>query len=168
MQKISALKTIADILFIISLIPILFGLPLLIMYNIAPDSIPPGFTLADENIQKFSPIQRTVFFLMLYICYAIQVYALYLFKETMGLFKKKIFFDDKVAVAFTKIGRLIITSYLIYIISYSLLCVLFIKDIYIDININILTVLGVSYFFTVLGSIFKKAKEIKEENQLTI
>ncbi len=168
MQKLSALKTIADIIFFILLIPAVFGIPFIIMYYIMPDKIPFTIDITSENILKSTESERGLFFFLAYICFIIDVYALYLFREALGLFKKKIFFDYKIAGIFARIGKLIITSYLIYYIGYFVLSIITVQELSLNIDLSILIAFGIGYFFIVLGSIFKMACKIKEENELTV
>lgn len=168
MQKLSALKTIADILFYLSLIPVIFGIPFLIVFLVAPDRVPFEVSFADDNLINATNGEKALFILLILICYLFYVYALYVFRELLGLFKQKIFFSDRISAGFNLVGKLIINGYLTYVIGYFILALFTIHDIEINIGLSILYVLGAGYFFIVLGSIFKMAKQMKEENELTI
>lgn len=168
MQHISVLKTITDILFILFLIPVIFGIPFIIMYTVVPDMIPFDVSVKNEDLQMASHNERILFLILTYIVYIIDVYALYIFREIMKLFTKKIFFSERISAGFSLIGKLIITSYILYITGSFFLRMFTIQRLSFEIDLSIFYALGIGYFFIVLGSIFKKAKEIKEENELTI
>jgi len=168
MQKLSALKTITDILFYLSFIPVIFGIPFLIVFLAAPDMVPFDVSFTDENMLKATNGEKALFILLIFICYLFYVYALYVFREILGLFKQKIFFNDRISAGFNLIGKLIINGYLTYIVGYFVLALITINDIQIRIDFDLLYALGAGYFFIVLGSVFKMAKQIKEENELTV
>lgn len=168
MQKLSALKTITDILFYLSFIPVIFGIPFLIVFLVAPHMVPFDVNFADENMLKATDGEKALFILLIFICYLFYMYALYVFRQLLGLFKQKIFFSDRISEGFNLIGKLIINGYLTYVIGYFVLSLFTIHDVEINIGLSILYALGAGYFFIVLGSIFKMAKQMKEENELTI
>lgn len=168
MQRLSDLKIIADILFYLAFIPVIFGIPFIIVFLVAPDMVPSDIRFTDENLLKAANGEKALFIALYYVCYLFYVYALYVFRQILGLFKQKIFFNDRISTGFNLIGKLIISGYLAYIVGYFVLALITIKGILIEIDFDILYALGAGYFFMVLGSVFKMAKHIKEENELTI
>ena len=168
MQKLSALKTITDIVFFTCMTVVIFGIPFIIMYAVMPDRIPFDLKVTGENFERAPRTGKILLFILAYIVFLMDVYALSIFREILGLFKKKIFFSDRISSGFNLIGRLTITSYFTFIIGETILGFFTVQEVKVSINFTILYVLGGGYFFIVLGSIFKMAKKHKEENDLTI
>lgn len=168
MHKLSALKIITDIIFFGSMVLVIFGIPFIIMYAIMPDKIPFELNVTGENFGRATKTGQILFFVLAYITILINVYAIYVFREVLSLFKKKIFFSDRISAGFNLIGKLVITGYLTFIIGGFVLATFTVRNMETTIDFEILNILGIGYFFIVLGSIFKMAKKHKEEIDLTI
>ncbi|RWX00219.1 DUF2975 domain-containing protein [Flavobacterium cerinum] len=165
MKRLPILKTLIDIIFYLSVIPLIFGLPFIFLLGIMPDKIP--LTLNNE-VLSITGAERILFLLLILVGYALHVYALYLFRKVLQLFSRRIIFDDRIIKNFDQMGKAILTGTFIIIaplIFYSLIK----KPIEIKLGFSsILCTLGLGLFFMVLSEVFQMAKKIKEENDLTV
>lgn len=166
MRRLSTLKTIVDILFVLAMIGVIFGLPLILMLIIVPDQVPITFSKG----RRASGIDFIGFLFFVYVGYLFFVYALYLFRKTLELFKKKIFFDDRVIRNFDQTGKAIIIAVMIFFAIAVLLR--FTGDpinLELDFGLNSsLLTAGLGLFFIVLSDVFAMAKKHKEDNDLTV
>lgn len=166
MKRLSTLKTITDILFVLAVIPAVFGLPFILMTAIMPEKIP--FKLNGDELADINGVELIITLLIIYFSYALTVYALYLFKKVLESFKKKRFFDDVVILSFNQMGKALLLSWIIGILP-SLYYNLIDGSIRISIGFNdSLFIAGLGFFFIVLSDVFLMAKKQKEENDLTI
>ncbi|WP_417352739.1 DUF2975 domain-containing protein [Flavobacterium alkalisoli] len=166
MKRLSALKTITDILFVLAVIPAIFGLPFILMTAIMPERIP--FKLNGDEFATINGAELIISLLVIYLSYALAVYALYLFKKVLESFKKKRFFDEVVILSFNQMGKALLLSWTIGILP-SLYYNLVDGSIKISIGFSdSLFTLGLGFFFIVLSDVFLMAKKQKEENDLTI
>ena len=167
MRRLSALKTIADILFVITMIGAVFGLPFILMLAVMPDQVP--FTL-EENLEGRTMWESTIMLFIVYLGALFFVYALYLFRKTLDLFRKRIIFDDRVIKNFDQMGKAILIGY--FIILAMCLFTWFTNNTHeIKFNIgwnNTLFTIGLGLFFMVLSEVFQMGKNLKEENELTV
>lgn len=105
--------------------------------------------------------------------YAAFVYGIYLFNQILELFSKRIIFDDRIIKNFNKIGLCFLATTILTAIPVLLLEFTSDKE---TSNINltsggfdsILFTIGLALFFMVLSEVFKMAKNMKEENELTV
>ncbi|QEE48550.1 DUF2975 domain-containing protein [Flavobacterium alkalisoli] len=166
MKRLSTLKTITDILFVLAVIPAIFGLPFILMAAIMPERIP--FKLNGDEFATINGAELIISLLVIYLSYALAVYALYLFKKVLESFKKKRFFDEVVILSFNQMGKALLLSWTIGILP-SLYYNLVDGSIKISIGFSdSLFTLGLGFFFIVLSDVFLMAKKQKEENDLTI
>ena len=167
MRKLNLLKAIIDFFWILALITIPFLL-LFIAY----------LTSSNEPFDipiKMNGVEITVLYLNAKIVlffttlsYIVVMYGLYLFKKLLQLFQLKIIFDDQIIFHFKRIGNLLIISGFL-----SGIPAFFYKvaqgEIKIDFGANpFLYLISLGLFFMVLSEVFKIAKTMKEENDLTI
>ncbi|QYJ69176.1 DUF2975 domain-containing protein [Flavobacterium litorale] len=170
MRRLSLLKTVTDILFILTMIGAIFGLPLIIMVFLFPDSIPFKLDADSELLQGKEQWEIIILLLLLYVGALFFVYALYLFRKTLDLFRKRIIFDDRVIKNFDQTGKAILIGYSIIAASIVLAWITSPShDITIGIAFNnSLLTIGLGLFFIVLAEVFQTAKGMKEENELTV
>lgn len=166
MRRIYILKAIVDLLFVLAMIGVIFGLPLILMLIIVPDQVPITFSKG----RSASGIDFIGFLFFVYVGYLFFVYALYLFRKTLDLFRKRIFFDDRVIKNFDQTGKAIIIGFFIILITAAL--VIFTGNrLELKLNFglnNSLFVAGLGLFFMVLSDVFAMAKRHKEDNDLTV
>ena len=168
MKRLGLLKTLTTLLLIASGIALFFGLPFILMVAVMPGSIPfkiNGLSADAANIETI------LLMLALVIGLGFFTYALYLFKKVLELFEKKKIFHDDVIKNLDQIGKAIIIGYFIMAVPYALY-IMIVQDVvdfsvHIGFNESILTV-GLGLFFMVLSEVFLMAKNIKEENDLTV
>jgi len=166
MTRLSLLKASTTILFTFGIILLFFLFPLIIVIAVFPERIPA--TLMEDIEQPITSLDIVLLF-TLSVGFALLVYALYLFRRILYLFKHKQIFHNDVIKNFDYMGKVIISGYLLMAISSP-------EDFfYVDDKFNILMVfvfssafLGAGLFLLVLAKVFKMAKDIKEENDLTV
>jgi hypothetical protein len=165
MTRLSLLRAFTTILFTFGLIILFFLFPFIFAMAVFPERIPA------KLIEDIAPV-TTIDIILLFtasVGSALLVYALYLFRRVLYLFKHKQIFHNDVIKNFDYMGKVIISGYLLMAISSP-------EDFfYINDKFNILMVfifssafLGAGLFFLVLAKVFKMAKDIKEENDLTV
>ncbi|AXG73804.1 DUF2975 domain-containing protein [Flavobacterium arcticum] len=167
MRKLSTLKTIADILFVLTMIGAVIGLPFILMLAVMPEQVP--FTL-NENLESIGGWELIIILLIVYLGALFFVYALYLFRKTLDLFRKRIIFDNRVIKNFDQIGKAILIGYFIIFTMYVFT---WFTDNTHEIKFNIgwnntLFTIGLGLFFIVLSEVFQMGKNLKEENEQTI
>lgn len=172
MRKLWLLKSLIDILFFFAVIGIFFGLPMILMIAIMPEQVPFDFTVSvnDEIVTDTTSWEIILSMIIMYTGYAFQVYAIYLFRKTLILFRKRIIFDIAVIRNFDQMGRAILIGYaliLVPVIYFTLTN----SPIEIKLEFMIhdsLLIPGLGLFFIVLSEVFLMAKGIKEDNDLTV
>jgi len=168
MRKLNILKTIVDIVWIISV----FSVPLILF------SVIFLFLSEDTGNLKIKIIglqinETTIFTKLtlgvLFLIYLLLIYCIYLFKKILRCFQRLKMFDELVIVNFNKIGYLLIISSLISGTLSFIYKLFYAKTIHLEIGVNsFLVMLCLGFFFMVLSEIFKISKNMKEESDLTI
>jgi hypothetical protein len=168
MKKLAILKTLATLLFVFALIGLFFGVPFILVVAVMPGSVPFEINGAPANTTNVETILMMV---ALVIGLGFFTYALYLFRKVLTLFEKKKIFHDDVIKNFDQIGKAIIIGYFVMAVPYMLYVLLTENrvDISVEFGLNeSILVLGAGLFFIVLSEVFLVAKNIKEENDLTV
>jgi len=167
MRKLLILKTIIDILWIIS-IPILLIILFIIPYIFLSDdltSIP--IKINGNTISHVDFISKCVLSIMVASTLMV-LYCISLFKKILLLFSQKRMFDDSVLIYLNKIGVLLMSFSIINIFC-SFIYNLILNKVSFKISISsLILTLSLGLFFMVLSEIFKIAKDQKEENDLTV
>jgi len=166
MKQLPILKTLVQVLFVLSLLVMFFAVPFLLITIVMPGSVP--FTIDGEKAVNLPLVSKLFAFLILGGA-ALFIYALYIFKQTLVLFEKRRVFDPAVIKNFQQIGRCIYGGYLLYAIgAMSFRLSRGTLSIDIDFIINAVFIIAIGMFFFVLAEIFLIAKTLKEENDLTV
>lgn len=167
MSKLPLLKTFASILFALSMIVLFFAVPFIILWLFMPERVP--FKLDGEPMTTVTA-ELVILLISLVIGLGFFTYALYLFKTNLGLFEKKKIFDVTVIKNFAQIGKAILLGYLFCAMPITLYKILAKNATEIDFEfiIDSLFIAGLGLFFIVLSEVFQMAKNIKEENDLTV
>lgn len=164
MRRLPILKTIADIIFVLAIIGVFFGAPLLLMLAIMPESVP--FKITDTSLTAGrSGAELIIVIILITISYVLWIYALYMFRKVLDLFKKRVIFDERVIKYFDQIGKAIIAGYLIAAAPLFLYDTVNSNPIKINASFGFssaLITLGIGLFFMVLSEVFLIAKG-KEE-----
>jgi uncharacterized membrane protein len=143
-----------------------FLVPFWVLSFMGPHTIP--FKVNGEMVAA-TPIISKAFAGLIVAGIAFFIYALYIFKQTLDLFLKKRIFSPDVIKNFRLIGRSILTGYLLSG-GGSMLYSLSRNTVSIDFNFiaQSIFIICLGLFFFVLGEVFQTAKNIKEENDLTV
>ncbi len=105
------------------------------------------------------------------LSYFLFVFAIYLLKKTVTLFIKGKFFDNKVISNLNNIGKIFVIVSLIFNIVEFVFKITTTKKAEIMINSgfdSFLFTIAIGLFFIILSEVFKIAKNLKDENELTI
>lgn len=171
MRRLWLLKSLVDLLFVFAMIGVVFTLPLILMVAVMPEEVP--FTLNGgdtEMLQGKTEWELIIFCLLIYVGYLFLVFALYLFKKTLVLFKRRIIFDDAVIKNFDQMGKAILIGYFIAIAP-MIFFALTDNPVQLKVSFGLnesLLIVGLGLFFMVLSEVFQMAKNLKEENELTV
>jgi hypothetical protein len=167
MKKLNFLKAIVDFVWIMALISI----PFLVFFI--------GYLLVSKETFdipiKMNGIEITVLDLNAKLAlffaaasYIVIIYSLFLFRKLLRLFQLKIIFDKTTIFYLNRIGRLFIISGLLSEIP-AFFFKLAEREIKIEIGSDsLLYLISLGLFFMVLSEVFKIAKTMKEENELTV
>lgn len=170
MKRISVLKTIITIAFILSVITVAFGVPFTLMLAVATDIVPKGLS---QNISANHLIGAgaIVYLLLIMGATALIALALRTFKDTLTLFEKQVFFDQRVIVLLAKTGKMLLAAAAVNMIAEIASTLLAPTGPGITINFTYgptLLLASLGLLFLVLGDVFNMAKNLKEENDLTV
>jgi hypothetical protein len=116
-------------------------------------------------------IETVLFMLAFAAGCAFFIYALHLFKKTLELFEKKKIFHEAVVKYFDQTGKAILIGYAICAVAIFLYNTLVQNKLELEIEYGInssLFIIGLGLFFLVLSDVFLMAKNIKDENDLTL
>ncbi len=169
MKRLAFLRILINILFLICMLIVFFGLPLILILTFSPKSVPFNF---NGHALEASSFELFFLMLVLYLGHCAFTYAIYLFGKTLALFSKKIIFDDKVVVMLDQAGKSFVVAGMLWIIPpffYRLLAKTA-ADGHLDFSgfDSTLFVVCLGLFFMVLSEVFLMAKNMKEENDLTV
>ena len=167
MKRLPILRSLVQLLFVLCMIGVFFGLPLTLIVIVAPKRIPFDFfghTIEANNLE--------VFFLMLavYLGHCAFTYGIYLLKRTLTLFSKRKFFDPFVIIWTDQLGKAFIAAGMLWIIPpffYNFLADTRLSDSVSGFGIPFFSIC-LGFLFMVLSEVFLMAKKIKEENDFTI
>lgn len=167
MKKLSLLRDWTKALFILSVLPIIFLPALLIIFFFFPDMMPMKVDILGANEIGFIEF---IVMVIIITGYCLFVYSLYLFRKVLELFSKRQIFSDEVVKYFQQIGQLIYYGLLLGAVPSNLYLILTRDEHELDMDklVDYIFVFSLGLFFTVLSEIFKKAKNLKEENDLTV
>jgi hypothetical protein len=170
MKRIDTLNGMISFFFVFQVIGILGSIFFCIMYLFEPENTSINLFLHGHTISVLN-IKTKIIMLITCFGYAVFVYGIYLFKEILELFSKKIIFDTRIIESFKKIGKCFIYASLLYKVPNF-----FISAMKHSKGIDIigggfdsfLFTMGLGFFFIILSEVFNIAKQQKEENELTI
>lgn len=165
MKRLPLLQLLTNILFILVMIIIIFGIPCLIIAIIAPDNIP--FTINGIAADDWGTDGYIVFVSKL-LAAGFWAYALYLFKTVLGHFNRQQFFHDKAVTMLDQIGKAILIGFAFDIVPEFLYDAIRFGDLNFEMNTYTFFVLMLGLFFMVLSEVFLIAKGLKEQNDQTV
>lgn len=166
MTQLRTLKQLVQVLFALSLFVMFFLVPLILLSIVMPESIP--FEIDGEMAKDISLISKMVLFIAMggIGCF---IYTLYIFKQNLILFEKKKVFDAAVITNFRKMGRIIYLGGIWFVIG-TIVFRLTRGTLSIELGFiaKMIFIFALGLFFEVLAGVFQWAKNIKEENDLTV
>jgi len=165
MKRIQLLKTITTIAFAIGMVTLFFGVPFVLILILFPSQVP--FTVHGVMPTALG-VETGLYFLVQLGAYAFYVYALYLFKQTVILLEKQKLFHADVIKNLFQCGRAILTGWLISTVAEFAYNALVRGELRIAVTAGTFLIPALGLFFMVLGDVFRTAKPIKEENDLTV
>lgn len=167
MKKLDLLLTWTKVLFIICMLVLIFAPGFFLISIIKPDLVPNDLRYDEIVNIKLSGV---LIVLSLYAGQCLFVYSLYLFRKLLHLFRKRHFFVDEVITHLAKIGKFILLGAIVRYLPQNVYYIFTQDGFTLDLVEfwDIVFVFSLSLFFSVLSEVFKKAKEMKEENELTV
>jgi hypothetical protein len=166
MIQLRSLKQLVQILFALSLLIMFFLVPLILLSIVMPESIP--FKIDGEMAKDISMTSKIVMFIGIGAigCF---IYALYIFKQNLILFEKKKVFATDVITNFRKMGRIIYLGG-IWLTIGAIVFRLTRGTLSIELGfiLQMIFIFALGLFFEVLSGVFQWAKDLKEENDLTV
>ena len=170
MRKLNILKTVLDIFWVFSIIGVIGTIIFIPFYLFDSDMNIPlkinGQVIDSQSLFSKITVMVSIFSALMFL------YSVYLLRKVITMFQKMEIFNDEVVRLLNLIGKLIILSSIIS--SVSLYIYNRIEDKNVDLTLDfgasntliISIILGL--FFMVISEIFKIAKNMKEESELTI
>lgn len=170
MKRISILKTLVTIAFILSGIVVAFGVPFTLMLAVAGNIVPEGIK-GNISANHLSGKGAILYLLLVLGCTALIALALRTFKETLTLFEKRVFFDSRVITQLAKTGKAFLAAAVVNMASEVVAMLFAPTGPHVQISFTYgptLLLASLGLLFLVLSDVFTMAKNIKEENNLTV
>lgn len=167
MKKLNFLKAIVDFVWIMALItfPMIVVFAGYLIITKEPLEIP---IKMNGVLIEISDFRSKILFVAIIIASGFLIYVLYLFKKLMEMFKNKIIFENIVIDNLNKIGIYLSIAAVLFGISGVFVNLLH-NEMKLEIGLNSYVLLfALGLFFMVLSEVFKIAKNMKEENELTV
>ena len=167
MKKLSLLKDWTKIMFILCMLAVLLTPGIIILTIVFPHLVPEGVNFTWGVEINFAGIIITMIIFSGYCCF---VYSLYLFRKVLSFFWKKKFFDDEVVKLLDRVGKLIYLGLFLTVVPINVYYLATQKGFHFDFIEfwRIVFILSLGLFFTVLSEVFQMAKNLQEENDLTV
>lgn len=172
MKKLNFLKSSITLFFVLQVLGVLMSLFLAVIFLIEDEDL--DFPIKINGVVT-KVIDLNAKMVLIFVCfgYAAFIYGIYLFKQILDLFAQRIIFDNRIITNLNKIGKSFLTAtLLIDIPSFILQIISKKRDHSFDFAAggfnSFLFTLGLSLFFMILSEVFKIAKNIKEDSELTI
>lgn len=170
MKKLQILRAILDFFWFFSLISEIGILIFLVFYLFDPDMDIPikinGHVITPTTLLSKLIILANVISGILFL------YSIYVLRKVVGYFQKKEIFKSEVIENFNLIGKLVISSSLISHLSLFIFTYINRGPVGFSIEFgsydSFLISISLGMFFMVISEVFKIAKNIKDENELTI
>ena len=168
MRRLTILRTLTHILYVLSLLSLFFAVPFVLVMAFMPERIP--FKIGDLQAGAYGA--ETIIYLLASIAgLAFDVYALYMFKKLLRFFTKKVIFHAEVISLLDQIGKAILIGYAIVFAADFLYTTLVENKIEMELVSGLdsaIVTIGLGLFFLVLSDVCLMAKNIKDENDLTV
>ncbi|MXN92783.1 DUF2975 domain-containing protein [Flavobacterium sp. Sd200] len=168
MKRIALLKTLTVILFVICIVTMFFTVPFILVLAVMPGQIP--FKINGHAADTLG-IETILCMLAAVVGFAFFIYALHLFKKTLELFEKKKMFHADVVKYLDQTGKAILIGYTITAATTFIYNTLVENNLELNVALGFdssFFIVGLGLFFLVLSDVFLMAKNIKDENDLTL
>jgi hypothetical protein len=170
MRKLNILKAVLDLFWVFNLISIV-GMLIFIPFYLFSSEIDIPIKIKGQEVLANTILAKIVVFVNL-ISGLVFFYSIYLLRKLVGLFQKREIFKDEVVRLFNLIGRLIIASSIISTVSLFIYNAVERTHLGLSLDFggydSFLISISLGLFFMVISEIFKIAKNMKEESELTI
>ncbi|TQD40485.1 DUF2975 domain-containing protein [Haloflavibacter putidus] len=171
MKALTTLRKLINLIYILSFILFIaffIGLLAVLFFDISSADI-----INNEKLLTFSKIELGIWGFMILLLYGGYLFTLYIFKNLVYNLKPKNLFTELQIAYLLRIGRLIIGLTLAEIAFKFLFELLYEQEINISFQTeslfqSTLFTLSIGFFFIFLSGLFKVARNLKQENQLTI
>ena len=169
MRKLNVLKACIDLAFYLSCLTVLafvVFIPFAVLGQM--DGIPIKMQGRELIVDNWQAKVVLVFTLVSALFF---VYGIYLLRKTIGFFLKKDVFNSEVIRNFNVIGICVVTSTLLIVLPSFLYTAFHRTAMGFKLEVGFdspLLVISLGLFFMVLSEVFKIAKDLKEENDLTL
>jgi hypothetical protein len=169
MKKLLILKSLVDFIWIVTCIPVIPILLFIAVYMfIDPSILEIPLKINENNIEELG-LSIKMSTLMLFVIILISIYCFYLFRKTLRYFQQQNPFSDFIIDSYKRIGYLLVFSGISASILFFVFKLVFESKFEIHLGLSpYLFMVCLGLFFMVLSEVFKVAKTVKEENQLTI
>ncbi len=168
MRKLVILKSLVDILWNVTCIPLIPITLFFAVYMFYNDELLKIFNVLDEGV-IITPWSLKIVVLLAILLVLVSIYSFYLFRKTLRYFQQRKPFDNFVINTYNKIGKLLMISGVAGSILSFVFHLIFKGTFMINIGLSpYIFLICLGLFFMVLSEIFKVAKEAKEENELTV
>lgn len=170
MKRLNLLKTLVDLFLLFAILGsllLLVFIPVFLLDN-EPIEFPITFNNKLVTVKDFASKMILVCY---FVAYMLFVYGIYLFRKVLKHFQKREIFHDNVILLLNRVGKLFLAASIVSVV------VNLIYHIYIEGKVNFVVDVGadsfliaasIGLFFMVLSEVFSIAKNMKEENELTI
>jgi hypothetical protein len=170
MKKLNILKTILDFFWWSALL-FLTGLILFLPFYLFDPEMDIAVKIKGQEISSQTIFSKAIVFVNI-VSSLLFLYSIYLLRKVVVLFQKREIFNDEVVRLFNLIGKLIVTSSIIG--SFSIFLYNTIERNHLGVSFDFgsydsfLISVSLGLFFMVISEVFKIAKTMKEENDLTV
>lgn len=170
MRKLNILKAVLDFFWFFSLIAVI-GLILFLPFYLLSSEINIPVKIKGQEISSQTIFSKVIVSTNV-ISSLLFLYSIYLLRKVVNLFRKREIFNDEVVRLFNLIGKLIVASSIIG--SFSIFMYNMIERNHLGLSLDFgsydsfLISVSLGLFFMVISEVFKIAKNMKEENDLTI
>jgi hypothetical protein len=165
MQKLPLLKSLTTILLLCTGAFVAFAIPFFIMAIVVPDKIP--FHVNEKLVTDFA-IEEYILLAFNILAVAFYAYALYLFKDVLNAFAKKRLFANEVISNLDQAGKAVLIGFAVYVVPEFLYTTIYESSFSISLSFDSLFTPMVGLFLIVLSEVLLIAKNLKEENDLTV
>ncbi len=171
MRKLQILKTLLDFFFVISIVAIIAMVVFIPIMFFSTEPIDIPIKINGERILA-SDFTTKVILTLGILSYCFFVYGIYQLRKVLNMFTKRIIFDETIILLFDKIGKSFLIASIFSCVPLFIYNVIH-KTNHSDIEFgggfsSFLFTASLGLFFMVLSEVFKMAKKMKEENELTI